>query len=243
VRGGHEVVQPGVRAELRASTAAAPEPVLELSNLHHRWRGNRPPVLGGVSLSLPAGTTTAIAGRNGAGKTTLLRLAAGILVPQVGSVRLCGLDPVRDRGPFQRQLGYLSAGDRGLYARMTVAQHLDYWARLAYVPRDERKRRVADGVVAFELQELAGQRVDRMSMGQRQRVRIAMAFVHLPRVVLLDEPRNSLDDDGCRVLNDQIAAATRSGAAVLWCSPHGEDRLPDLHAAYWLQDGHLVPNS
>ena len=65
-------------------------------------------------------------------------------------------------------------------------------------------------------------------MGQRQRVRLAMAFLHVPSVMLLDEPRNSLDEDGYRVLNEQIQAAASRGAAVLWCSPRGEERVLDL---------------
>ena len=64
-------------------------PLLELIDLHHRWKSNRPPVLDGVSLALSPGTVTWIGGRNGVGKTTLLRLAAGILIPQAGTVRLC----------------------------------------------------------------------------------------------------------------------------------------------------------
>ena len=197
-------------------------------------------MLAGVSLALSAGTVTWIGGRNGAGKTTLIRIAAGILIPQSGTARLSGLDPIRDRGTYQRRLGYLSAGDRGLYARMTVRQHLDYWARLAYVPRDDRSRRVAEGIAAFELEALADQRVDRMSMGQRQRVRLAMAFLHLPHVVLLDEPRNSLDEDGYRLLNEQIAAVAGRGGAVLWCSPRGEEHVMDIDASYALEDGRLV---
>ena len=215
------------------------KPLLELIDLHHKWRSDRPPVLEAASLALASGSVTWIGGRNGAGKTTLLRIAAGILIPQAGIVRLAGLDPIRHRGAYQRHLGFLSAGDRGLNARMKVNQQLDYWARLAYVPRNERRARVADAIASFELEGLAHQRVDRMSMGQRQRVRLAMALLHAPDLVLLDEPRNSLDDDGYRVLSGQVMAAARRGAAVLWCSPRGEDRVLSFDASYTLEDGRL----
>ncbi len=222
------------------STAKQADAILQLTNVHHRWRSNRPPILLGVDLKLFPGTVTWIGGRNGVGKTTLLRIAAGILIPQMGEVRLLGLHPISDRGAFQRRLGYLSAGDRGLYARMSVRQHLDYWARLAYVPRRDRSRHVDEGLAAFGLEPMASQRVDRMSMGQRQRVRLAMAFLHRPEVILLDEPRNSLDEDGYQLLNEQIEAAASRGAAVLWCSPRGEEKVLDLDASYALEDGHLV---
>jgi ABC-2 type transport system ATP-binding protein len=214
-------------------------PVLELERLYHRWKGPKPPVLDDVSLTLRGGEVTWIGGRNGVGKTTLLRLAAGILLPQRGNVRIGELSSRSGGGRYQRKIGFLSAGDRGLQARMRVSQQLDYWARLAYIPRGRRRELVDVSLERFGLTELAEQRVDRMSMGQRQRIRLAMAFLHEPRVLLLDEPRNSLDDDGYGLLNQQIEQAAQRGAAILWCSPRGEDRVIDCDASYTLTEGHL----
>ncbi|HST54939.1 MAG TPA: ATP-binding cassette domain-containing protein [Solirubrobacteraceae bacterium] len=213
--------------------------VIEVRDLYHRWKGPKPPVLDGVDLTLRAGEIAWIGGRNGVGKTTLLRLAAGILLAQRGSVRIGELTPEARGGRYQRQIGFLSAGDRGLQARLRVSQQLDYWARLAYVPRARRAAIVARSLEQFGLGELAGQRVDRMSMGQRQRIRLAMAFLHEPLLLLLDEPRNSLDDDGYALLGEQVEQAAARGAAVLWCSPKGEDRVLAFHSSYSLVDGRL----
>jgi ABC-2 type transport system ATP-binding protein len=221
------------------ATGSVGEPILELDDLHHRWKGPKPPVLDGVSLTLRAGEVTWIGGRNGVGKTTLLRLAAGILLAQRGSVRIGELTPLSKGGRYRREIGFLSAGDRSLQARMRVAQQLDYWGRLAYVPRERRAELVADSLRRFGLEEFAARRVDRMSMGQRQRIRLAMAFLHEPRVVLLDEPRNSLDDDGYQLLNEQIEQTAKRRATVLWCSPRGEDRVIECDASFTLSDGHL----
>jgi ABC-2 type transport system ATP-binding protein len=215
------------------------EPILELEGLCHKWKGPKPPVLDDVSLTLRAGEVTWIGGRNGAGKTTLLRLAAGILLPQRGSVRLGELTPASKGNLYRRQIGFLSAGDRSLQARMRVSQQLDYWARLAYVPRERRAELVAVNLQRFGLDEFADRRVDRMSQGQRQRIRLAMAFLHEPRVILLDEPRNSLDDDGYQLLGEQIELAAGAGATVLWCSPRGEDRVLASDAGFTLEGGHL----
>jgi ABC-2 type transport system ATP-binding protein len=213
--------------------------VLEITNLHHRWKGPKPPILEDVSLTLGAGEVTWIGGRNGVGKTTLLRLAAGILLPQSGTVRIGELTSEAKGGRYQRQIGFLSAGDRSLQARMRVTQQLDYWARLAYVPREHRQMLVDRALQSFGLLEFADRRVDRMSMGQRQRIRLAMAFLHEPRVLLLDEPRNSLDDEGYALLNEQSAQAAARGATVLWCSPRGEDRVIECDASYSLVEGRL----
>jgi ABC-2 type transport system ATP-binding protein len=225
-----------------ATRRPAPEPgtaLLALRDVRHRWPRHPAPVLDGLTLTLAPGSVTWIGGRNVVGKTTLLRIAAGILVPEAGTVRLLGLDPVTDRRPFHRRLGFLSAGDRGLNARMTVTQQLDYWARLAYVPRAGRMEFVAREIEAFALGELAARRVDRMSMGQRQRVRLAMAFLHRPDVILLDEPRNSLDGDGQEVLRDRVQSAAGAGAAVVWCAPEGEEQAMRFDAGYVLTGGRL----
>ena len=106
---------------------------------------------------------------------------------------------------------------------MTVRQHLDYWGRLALLEPVERRVRVEESIERFTLGALAGQRVDRMSMGQRQRVRIAMTFLHGPRLILLDEPANSLDDDGLSVLLRAVEEHRSGGGSAIWCSPGGAE--------------------
>ena len=139
------------------------------------------------------GEVVSVTGRNGAGKTTLLRILGGLVAPDRGDVVLDGIRLGTRRRAYQRQIGLLTPGDRGLYARVTVARHLDLWARLALLERDARAAAISDCYARFELAELADLRVDVLSMGQRQRVRLALAFLHAPRLVLLDEPANSLD--------------------------------------------------
>jgi ABC-type Na+ transport system ATPase subunit NatA len=108
----HSVSAPSVDPPLATESCGAP--ILELEGLHHRWKGPKPPVLEDVSLILRAGQITWIGGHNGAGKTTLLRLAAGILLPQRGSVRIGELTSASKGSGYRRQIGFLSAGDRGL---------------------------------------------------------------------------------------------------------------------------------
>jgi ABC-2 type transport system ATP-binding protein len=186
-----------------------------------RWGGRT--VLGGVDLELPAASITWLGGPNGSGKTTLLRIAAGLLIPDSGEVRICGLDPERDRREYQRRLGYLPAGNGGLYARLTVTDNLEFWASLALVPRAARERAVQTAIERFQLAPLATDRVDRLSMGQRQRVRLAMTFLHEPQVVLLDEPQTSLDEEAMGLLSNALEWLVERSGSALWCCPtrHG----------------------
>jgi ABC-type multidrug transport system ATPase subunit len=217
----------------------APAPI-ELSAVHKHWKGNRAPVAAGVDLTAEAGTLTWIGGRNGAGKTTLLRIAGGLIRPDAGTVRAYGLDPVADDRAFQRRVSFLTAGSTGLYNRLTARHQLEFQARICLLGAHERRDAVEREIERFDLQELADRRVERMSMGQRQRLRLALTLVNSPDVLLLDEPRTSLDDEGAALLDAAVAALLASGGAVLWCSPPHEG--PDVRAdrRLLLESGRLV---
>ena len=205
------------------------------------WEKGSEAVLRGVDLDLDVGTKTRIAGRNGVGKTTLMRIAAGLIDPDGGRVEVWGASPHERRQRYQRLVSFLPAGDRGLYARLTVRRQLHFWGRIALIPRRELKARVEAAIDDFALGELASRRVDRMSMGQRQRLRIAMTFLTEPDVVLLDEPLTSLDEDGAAVLYATIERLLDRGGTVLWCSPSGERIDYDFDRTFSLENGRLTP--
>jgi ABC-2 type transport system ATP-binding protein len=195
-------------------------------------------VLDGVDLEIRAGAIVGVAGENGTGKTTLLRIAAGMILPDEGTTRFQGLDIEHDRAAYQQAIGLLSAGDRGLYARLTVRQNLDFWGGLAGLPRRQRHGRIGDVLSEFEIVEFSNRRVDRLSMGQRQRVRLAMTFLHEPTIVFLDEPRTSLDEAGVSLLNAALARLVDEGGAAVLASPEacvpGQPwvlRAGELHAS------------
>ncbi len=197
---------------------AAPAAPLALRGITKRWSKGQAPVLDGLDLTLEPGTATWVGGRNGAGKTTMLRIAAGLIEPELGRAEVWGVSARENRARYQRLLWFLPAGDRGLYARLTVRGQLTFWARIAMVPRARLRTAIEEAIVTFRLQELAEQRVDRISMGQRQRLRLAMTFLPLPEIVLLDEPLTSLDGDGAALLesgNRRVACSRRGGAVVL----------------------------
>jgi ABC-2 type transport system ATP-binding protein len=195
-------------------------------------------ILEAAELTIVPGTSAWVGGRNGVGKTTLLRVIAGLVAPDAGTVALRGLDPVRDRRRYQRNLGFLSAGDRGLYARLTVRQNMQLWARLALLSSAACETAVRDAGATFGLTDLLDSRADRLSLGQRQRVRLALAFLHSPRLVLLDEPANSMDDDGLELIADAIEQLHRRGGMAIWCSPN-RPQLAQLGSGWVLRDGRL----
>jgi ABC-type multidrug transport system ATPase subunit len=223
----------------RSPSVNAAETPLILKAVGKRWPGSPQPVLDAVDLTLQPGTLAWVGGANGAGKTTLLRIAAGLIAPERGSTRVWGNSPSHDGARFRRLVSFLPAGDRGLYARLTVVQQLKLSARLWLLDPARVEAIVAGTLARFALQELACRRVDRLSMGQRQRVRLASTFMVGAPLVLLDEPLTSLDTDGAELVHDAIEDVRADGGAVLWCSPTGERPHCQLDQALTLTNGAL----
>jgi ABC-2 type transport system ATP-binding protein len=235
----------GGTADAQATSASGPEREetaypLAIRGIHKRWRRNLPPVLDGLDLVLEPGTRTWIGGRNGVGKTTLLRIAAGLIDAEAGRIEVWGVSPRENRARYQRLVSFLPAGDRGLYARLTVARQLELCARLALLRGPDCRQAVRHAIQAFDLAELADRRVDRMSMGQRQRLRIAMTFLADPEIVLLDEPLTSLDGDGAELLGFAIDRLIAREGALLWCSPSGEQLDMPFDRRWTIERGRLV---
>ena len=198
-------------------------------------------MLDSLEMVLDRGTVTAITGANGIGKSTLLRIAVGLITADEGIIDLDGLHPRRDRSAFQSRVGFLAAGDRGLYARLTVRQHLELWGRISLMPTSQLRSSLERTVADMALGDFIGSRVDRLSMGQRQRLRIAMVFMHEPDLVLLDEPLNSLDGTGADLLGAQLEDLTSKGGAALWCSPGTDTPTVNIDEHLRLEDGKLHP--
>jgi ABC-type multidrug transport system ATPase subunit len=218
----------------------AGDPLLVVEGVGKHWPGREAPTLDGLELRMRPGDVVAVTGRNGAGKTTLLRILGGLLAPDRGVVELAGMRLGRARRAYQRQIGLLTPGDRGLYARLTVTRHLDLWARLALLESRGRAAAIRAGAERFDLAEIAHMRVDRLSMGQRQRVRLALAFMHSPRLVLLDEPATSLDSVALDLLRGAIDDAAARGGICLAVGPDGVPTGVPASRTLLLRDGRLV---
>lgn len=149
--------------------------------------------LAGVSFDVRPGEAVALLGANGAGKSTLLRILATLLLPTRGSAQIAGHDAVVDPRGVRRQLGYHAGSDLGFYARLTARANLKFFGRLNHLPSSAITERIAKLGKQFRLEEALDRQVRTLSSGTIQRLSLARALLHQPRVLLLDEPTRSLD--------------------------------------------------
>lgn len=170
-------------------------------------------VLDGLTLSVPAGSITALLGGNGAGKSTTLAALLGFAKAQSGTIAVCGIDPGVQPDPARKRIAYLPE-NVALYEHLTAVENADYLMALS----GERQSRsaITDALGAAGLQDRAlDQRLGGFSKGMRQKVAIAVALLRQVPVLLLDEPTSGLDPRATADFNALVSAVRNRGTAVL----------------------------
>ncbi len=167
-----------------------------------------------VSFEIGTGEIVGLLGHNGAGKTTIMKMLTGYLEPTGGCIEINGLDISTKRAAVQRQIGYLPENDP-LYYEMTVIDYLDYAATLHGVPDTERTDRIREAIAQTELSSRATDTIGTLSRGFCQRVGVAQAILHNPRVLILDEPTNGLDPTQVQHMRDLIRSMAEHATVIL----------------------------
>ena len=164
-----------------------------LFNWLGRERGGATVALQGLSLKVPAGEALVLLGPNGSGKTTTLKLISTMLIPDEGSVTICGSDTLRDGGNVRRRVGFAVANERSFFPRLTARENLNFFAVLEDVPAKERRARIEEKLERTGLADAGDTLVMKFSSGMYQRLGVARALLKNPEILLLDEPTRSLD--------------------------------------------------
>jgi ABC-2 type transport system ATP-binding protein len=174
-----------------------------------------------VSLSVPVGSFYALVGPNGAGKTTTLSMATGLLRPDAGTALVHGVDVWRHPVEAKAMIGNLADGIR-LFDRLTGEQLITYTGMMFGLARDVVAQRTADLLALMDLGEAAGTAVVDYSAGMTKKVALACALVHSPRLLVLDEPFESVDPVSAANIEDVLRSYTGSGGTVI-VSSHSMD--------------------
>ncbi|MEU4017250.1 ABC transporter ATP-binding protein [Microbacterium sp. NPDC028030] len=175
----------------------------------------------GIDLTVPAGSFYGIVGPNGAGKTTTLSIVAGLLRADEGSVVICGIDQSAQPQAAKRLMGVLPDRLR-TFDRLTGRQLLYYYGLLRGLPSDVIEKRATDLARAFDLGDALSRVVSDYSAGMTKKIMLAGAMIHSPRVLVLDEPFESVDPVSSAVILDILRAYVSHGGTVI-LSSHGMD--------------------
>lgn len=175
------------------------------------WRKTLKPALSPLELTVHQGETFGFLGPNGAGKTTTLKLLMGIIFPTSGSARILGHD-FRDP-EVKREVGFLPEQPY-FYDYLSAPELLDYYARLSGVPDDERRKRIPELLEKVGLPDAGNKQLRKFSKGMLQRVGIAQAIVHNPKLIFFDEPMSGLDPVGRREVRELIQGLKDEGKTI-----------------------------
>jgi ABC-type multidrug transport system ATPase subunit len=209
--------------------AAGRGAAIELAGLTKNYRRVR--AVQDLTLRVRAGEIYGFLGRNGAGKTTTIRMILGLITPDAGRVAIFGQDLRKGRTPCLSSIGYL-VESAAAYPNLTVRENLEIHRRLLGAPPD-----TVEEVIASQLLEAyRDRRAGRLSLGNRQRLGLARAFLGRPRILVLDEPANGLDPAGIVEIRELLLRLSRDQGVTVFLSSHilGEisllaDRIGIIH--------------
>ena len=168
----------------------------------------------GVSFSVKEGEVLGFLGPNGAGKSTTMRMITGFLPPSSGTAVINGHDIQADPIAAKRDLGYLPEAAPS-YRAMTVRDYLSFIAEIRGFTGAAAAKKVADAIVQAKLEGVAGQTIETLSKGYRQRTAFAAAILHDPKVLIMDEPTDGLDPNQKFTVREMIKAMAAKGKAII----------------------------
>jgi len=169
--------------------------------------------LQGLNLTVEPGAIFGFLGPNGAGKTTTIRLMLGLLTPSNGSCRVMGFDSITESDHIRSAAGVLLEHS-GIYERLTVEENLLFFGLVNRLDQPALNHRITEVLNRFDLWSRRGHRAGTLSKGMRQKVGIARAVLHRPKLLLLDEPTSGLDPESAARVRADLVALAEEGVTV-----------------------------
>ena len=206
---------------------------IEVENLTRDYNGLR--AVDHISFTVEPGEIFGFLGPNGAGKTTTIKMLTGQLRPTEGTARVMGCDVVEDRQQLKPQIGVVF-DSQNVYERLSARDNLLFTARLYGV----NKRRIDEVLTMVGLTQRAKDRVKQYSNGMKQRLLIARALLHEPKVLFLDEPTRGLDPNVARDIRAFVVELSRQGVTVFLTTHYMEEADHLSHRVAILDQGKIV---
>ncbi|MCD6519015.1 MAG: ABC transporter ATP-binding protein [Anaerolineae bacterium] len=173
----------------------------------------------GLTLEVPAGVIFGFLGPNGSGKTTTIRLLLGLLEPTAGQAWVLGHSVRQEAWAVRERAGALLE-ENGLYERLTAEENLEFYGRIYRLPKAERRARIRELLEHFGLWERRAEVVRTWSRGMRQKLALARALLHRPRILFLDEPTAGLDPVAAASLHEDLLSMVKGEGVTVFLTTH-----------------------
>jgi ABC-2 type transport system ATP-binding protein len=167
-----------------------------------------------VDLTIKTGEIFGLLGPNGSGKSTTLKMLLGLVQPDSGSVNVLGVDVQKDPVAVKQQVGYVPESPR-LYEFLTGIEYLDFIGDIYGMQTEEKKNRITEYLKALQLEGREGDMINGYSEGMKQKIALISAFLHKPKLLILDEPLNALDPRSARIVKDFLHKLKMQGVTTI----------------------------
>jgi len=167
-----------------------------------------------IDLDVEYGEIFGLLGPNGSGKTTTLKMILGLVKPDSGSINVLGTNAEENPVEVKRQVGYVPESPR-LYEFLTGIEYLDFVGDVYGMDASEKKNRIDEYLEALELEGREGDMISSYSQGMKQKIALISAFIHKPKLLLLDEPLSGLDPRSARIVKDLLRELTSQGVTTI----------------------------
>jgi ABC-2 type transport system ATP-binding protein len=185
---------------------------VELKNVVKRY--NEILAVDHVNLTLTSGEIFGLLGPNGSGKSTTLKMLLGLVQPDEGSVTVLGMPVQQDPVAVKRMVGYVPEAPR-LYEFLTGVEYLDFIGDVYGMQPEDKKSRINEYLKALQLEGREGDMINSYSEGMKQKVALISAFLHKPKLLIMDEPLNALDPRSARIVKDFLQELKRQGVTAI----------------------------
>ncbi len=172
-------------------------------------------VVRNLSFDVRPGEIMGLLGPNGSGKSTTMKIILGIIRPDAGKVRVCGVDASSKPVEARSLIGYVPETPF-IYEYLTAAEYLDFVGIAYGLSNKERRERAGELLAALQLDKHVNEVMSGFSQGMRQKIAIISALIHRPKVLILDEPLNGLDPRSARIVKEVLQHLTREGVSVIF---------------------------
>jgi ABC-2 type transport system ATP-binding protein len=185
---------------------------VELKNVVKRY--NEILAVDHVNLTLTSGEIFGLLGPNGSGKSTTLKMLLGLVQPDEGSVTVLGMPVQQDPVAVKRMVGYVPEAPR-LYEFLTGVEYLDFIGDVYGMQPEDKKSRINEYLKALQLEGREGDMINSYSEGMKQKIALISAFLHKPKLLIMDEPLNGLDPRSARIIKDFLQELKRQGVTAI----------------------------